>query len=160
MKDPMHLDAATTQARLIQLMMRPDFPVCRAALELLAPTNPDAATALRVVRARSVSSRADAQRKPQPICAKPSATRLCRTPCAQAAMNPSARSPLARRKPTPRGLTVDEPYPPVPLEQYRVLRRLRDALSRPGALEYLQAQPRSAAIEVLPWVAERLDVER
>ena len=47
MNDPTHLDAAQRHARLIEIMMDPDYPLVRAALELLAPSNQDAATALR-----------------------------------------------------------------------------------------------------------------
>jgi hypothetical protein len=51
MKDPTHLDAAETRALLIELLTDPDYPLVRAALELLAPINEAAATTLRVVRA-------------------------------------------------------------------------------------------------------------
>ena len=36
-----------------------------------------------------------------------------------------------------------------------IVRRLREVLSRPGALQYLRAQPRSAATAFLLWVAEQ-----
>jgi hypothetical protein len=51
MNDPTHLDAAETRALLIELMTDPDYPLVRAALELLAPINAAAARTLRVVRA-------------------------------------------------------------------------------------------------------------
>src|SRR5919199_2638225 len=50
MNDPTHLDASQRHARLIEIMMDPDYPLVRAALELLAPINEDAATALRVTQ--------------------------------------------------------------------------------------------------------------
>jgi hypothetical protein len=36
-----------------------------------------------------------------------------------------------------------------------IVRRLREVLSRPGALQYLRAQPRSAATAFLLWIAEQ-----
>jgi hypothetical protein len=40
-----------------------------------------------------------------------------------------------------------------------VVSKLREVLSRPGALPYLRAQPRTAAADFLLWAAERLGIE-
>jgi hypothetical protein len=54
MKDSPHLDSAARRERLIELILdltrQPDFPLVRAALELIAHINPHARTALRVTR--------------------------------------------------------------------------------------------------------------
>jgi hypothetical protein len=51
MNDRTSLDTTQTRALLIELMTDPDYPLVRAALELLAPINEAAARTLRVVRA-------------------------------------------------------------------------------------------------------------
>jgi hypothetical protein len=51
MNDPTHVDAAEMHALLIELMTDPHYPLVRAALDLLAPINADAARTLHVVRA-------------------------------------------------------------------------------------------------------------
>jgi hypothetical protein len=54
MKDSPHLDSAARRERLLELILdltkHPDFPLVRAALELVAQVNPHARTALRVTR--------------------------------------------------------------------------------------------------------------
>jgi hypothetical protein len=49
MDDPTPLDAAETRALVMELMTDPDYPLIRAALELLAPINEAAARTLRVL---------------------------------------------------------------------------------------------------------------
>ena len=49
MYDPTPLDAAETYALLLAVMTDPDYPLIRAALELLAPINAAAARTLRIL---------------------------------------------------------------------------------------------------------------